>query len=167
VLAFWGAPDDMSDHAAAACDAALSIMTAVEGFNDSRRDHGLPTCSLRIGVHTGSVLVGNVGFEGRLNYTIIGDVANMAQRLEQAGHMFLEDRDAVTLASDKTLEAAGPSYLFESIDGAVHGVLENSMSARVLVELSDQLGDKVEERANLGRHGGGAVMVDVKREGLI
>jgi adenylate cyclase len=82
VMAFWGAPASNPDHAADACRAALACQRALRaaGFAD---DHGRPV-KVRIGINSGDMLVGNIGSEFRLNYTVIGDAVNVASRLESA-----------------------------------------------------------------------------------
>jgi class 3 adenylate cyclase/multisubunit Na+/H+ antiporter MnhB subunit len=85
VMAFWGAPDEQSDHAERACRAACAIAAVIQTDNKHRISIGEPSVDIRIGVHTGVVTVGNIGTTDRLNYTIIGDVVNVGQRLEQLG----------------------------------------------------------------------------------
>lgn len=83
VMAFWGAPEDQPDHAERACRAALAIRDAIETDNERRRAGGETPVRMRIGLHTGRAVVGNIGAPGRMNYTIVGDTVNVAQRLEQ------------------------------------------------------------------------------------
>jgi class 3 adenylate cyclase len=85
VMAFWGAPDRQSDSAERACRAARAIATAIHEDNKQRKAAGDPAVGIRIGIHTGMATVGNIGTPDRLNYTIIGDTANIGQRLEQLG----------------------------------------------------------------------------------
>src|SRR6266851_7385439 len=82
VMAFWGAPAANADHAVDACRAALACQRALRtsGLKD---DSGRPL-RVRIGVNSGDMLVGNIGSEFRLNYTVIGDAVNIASRLEGA-----------------------------------------------------------------------------------
>jgi adenylate cyclase len=82
VMAFWGAPAANADHAVDACRAALACQRALResGLTD---DSGRPL-RVRIGVNSGDMLVGNIGSEVRLNYTVIGDAVNVASRLEGA-----------------------------------------------------------------------------------
>jgi adenylate cyclase len=82
VMAFWGAPTAQADHALLCCRAALACRQAIEaaGVND---DDGHPL-QIRIGINSGRMLVGNIGSELRLNYTVIGDAVNVASRLEGA-----------------------------------------------------------------------------------
>jgi len=85
VMAFWGAPEDQPDHATRAARAALDVVARVSADNAERQAAGQPPVRLRIGIHSGPVVVGNIGAPGRVNYTIIGDTVNTAQRLEQLG----------------------------------------------------------------------------------
>jgi adenylate cyclase len=86
VMAFWGAPSAQIDHALRCCRAALAIRDALEhaGLAD---DQGKPL-QIRIGINSGRMLVGNIGSELRLNYTVIGDTVNVASRLEGANKQY-------------------------------------------------------------------------------
>ena len=90
VMAIWGAPERQVDIADRACRCALAIAKSMREENARRRDAGDPPVQLRIGIHVGRVVVGNIGSAGRVNYTVVGDAANVAQRLEEAGKAFGE-----------------------------------------------------------------------------
>ncbi len=85
VMAFWGAPDTQKDNADRACRAALAIREKIRADNIKRQSESKPAIHIRIGIHTGPAIVGNIGSSGRLNYTVIGDTVNTGQRLEQLG----------------------------------------------------------------------------------
>ena len=85
VMAFWGAPDRQEDHALRACRAAQAIAGEMETYNGRRRAAGLAPVKIRIGIHTGVAIVGNIGAPDRINYTIVGDTVNTCQRIEQLG----------------------------------------------------------------------------------
>lgn len=104
VMALWGAPDRPEDHADRACRAAIAIAAAIKADNARRRAAGLAPVRLRVGVHTGRVTVGNIGAPGRINYTVVGDAVNAAQRIESLGREFLDDDgEVVVLISGDTL----------------------------------------------------------------
>jgi class 3 adenylate cyclase/HAMP domain-containing protein len=103
VMAFWGAPGDDPDHAEHACRAALAIAEAFAADNRRRAKKGFRPVRLRIGIHTGLAVVGNVGAPGRINYTLIGDTVNAAQRLEQLGKDVKNESDCIVLASAATV----------------------------------------------------------------
>lgn len=104
VMAFWGAPEDQPDHAARACRAALEIAKALGEDNRRRRTSGEAPIRLRIGIHSGTAVVGNIGAPGRVNYTLVGDTVNVAQRLEGLAKELggEPDTDAVILVSKET-----------------------------------------------------------------
>jgi class 3 adenylate cyclase len=82
VMAFWGAPVEMEDHAEKACDTALIVQNNLHNLFRQWNDKGKIPFLTRIGIHTGNVIVGNLGYKERLNYTIVGDTVNVSSRLE-------------------------------------------------------------------------------------
>jgi adenylate cyclase len=107
VMAFWGAPEEQRDHADRACRAALAIRAAIHADNRRRSALGEGIVRLRIGIHTGRVVVGNIGSPGRMNYTVVGDAVNAAQRLESLGkEIGSGDAEVAILVSGATLGAA-------------------------------------------------------------
>lgn len=104
VMAFWGAPDAQPDHAARACRAARAIAAAMAEDNAERANRGAPPVRLRLGVHSGAMVVGNIGAPGRINYTIVGDAVNTGQRLEALGKEVAPDAEAVALCSAAVVE---------------------------------------------------------------
>jgi adenylate cyclase len=102
MMAFWGAPLPQPDHAARAVRAALLIRDRMLALGD------VPPLRLRLGLHTGPAMVGNIGSRDRLNYTLVGDTVNVAQRLEQLGKVVAPAEPMVILASSATAaHAAG------------------------------------------------------------
>ncbi|MCK6575270.1 hypothetical protein L6V77_29740 [Myxococcota bacterium] len=82
VMAFWGAPSPRPDHAVSAVRTALLLRRKLDALNVDRVREGRPPINTRIGLATGEVIVGNFGYENRLNYTVMGDTVNLASRLE-------------------------------------------------------------------------------------
>ncbi|MCB1885747.1 MAG: adenylate/guanylate cyclase domain-containing protein [Geminicoccaceae bacterium] len=110
VMAFWGAPGDGPDHAAQAARAALAIRDALaEARAEGRAEGDVP---IRIGLHTGSVLVGNIGAARRLDYTLVGETVNVAQHVEQLGRDLEDDertRIVMSAATAEAIEAHDPA----------------------------------------------------------
>ena len=127
VMAFWGAPEPVADHARAACFGALAVMQEVEGFNAERRGRGVPTCRMRIGLHTGTVLVGNVGFAGRVDYTAIGEAVNVAARLEQFGRHASADGDVLIVVSASCRAAAKDGFRWVALADGPRDVAAESV----------------------------------------
>jgi class 3 adenylate cyclase len=126
VMAFWGAPEPTADHARAACQGALAMAREVEAFNRARRAAGLDACRMRVGLHTGTVLVGNVGFAGRVDYTAIGEAVNIASRLEQFGRGAPRHGEVTIVASASCRTAALDGFLWLPLDGGPADVAADS-----------------------------------------
>jgi adenylate cyclase len=82
IMAVWGAPVAQEDHAARALSAAEDMMRFLETANEGWREKYDVEIRLGIGVNSGEAIVGNIGSDKRMEYTVIGDVVNVAARLE-------------------------------------------------------------------------------------
>lgn len=89
VMAFWGAPNLLEDHARRACMAALRVQAKVSAFNQAHlAETGESLLNVRIGIHSDAVVVGNIGSPERMSYTVLGDGVNVAARLEQVNKLY-------------------------------------------------------------------------------
>ena len=82
VMAIWGAPGDDPDHALHAVQAALKMAEVIKQDREAAEARGEPGFGIKIGIHTGDAVVGNVGSRDRVNYTAVGETVNIAARLE-------------------------------------------------------------------------------------
>ena len=82
VMAFWGAPGPCEEHATLAVKTAMEMIQALKSINESWLKSGFKPIRIGIGINTGKVIVGNIGSEMRLDYTVIGDNVNLASRIE-------------------------------------------------------------------------------------
>jgi adenylate cyclase len=128
VMAFWGAPARMDNPAAAACRAAMAIQEALAADNKERVAAGVAPVHVRVGIHIGPVVVGDIGAPNRINYTIVGDAVNAAQRLEGLGKTVNPDAEAIVLVSREVAEAA-PGFRF--VERGVHVVKGKEQSLDV------------------------------------
>ena len=110
-MAFWGAPDAQPDHAERACSAALAIRKALEEIGVDY--------SVKIAIHTGPLIVGNIGALGRMNYTVIGDTVNTCSRIETLAGSQQTDEQIKILISDTTAKQLGPGFRL-SLAGSFH-----------------------------------------------
>jgi class 3 adenylate cyclase len=108
IMGIWNAPAAREDHALSACRAAGTIRQAMHHV--ARPDGRTNGQFVRIGINSGVALVGNVGSAERLSYTAIGDVVNVASRLEALG----KELNAEILISDETRKFAGPAIVTQS-----------------------------------------------------
>jgi adenylate cyclase len=99
VMAFWGAPNQVENPAACACRSALAIQNAISADNARRVARRASPIRIRIGIHLGQVVVGDIGSPNRINYTIVGDAVNAAQRLESLGKAIDPEAEVITLMS--------------------------------------------------------------------
>jgi adenylate cyclase len=83
VMAFFGAPIDQPDHAERAVAAALKMRAEVEAWNRERAEKGEPPIEARIALNTGEAIVGEIGSERRVDYTVLGNAVNVAARMEE------------------------------------------------------------------------------------
>lgn len=133
LMVFWGAPDLQEDHALRACRAACAIAGALAADNAARAAAGRPTARIRIGLHSGPVVVGNIGAPGRINYTIVGDTVNTCQRLESLGREFDRGDAATVLVSEATARAVGDAFTLEPVGSyEVKGRREQVRAFRLL-----------------------------------
>jgi len=111
VMAFWGAPLDSPLAAGDACRAALSVLDALGTVNTSLGARGLGPISMRIGLHTGDAIVGNLGSDRLFDYTVVGDTVNLASRLESANKFF----STGIMVSAETLRDAGAAFIVREL----------------------------------------------------
>lgn len=91
IIAFWGAPTIQTDHARLACLASIDMKKALVPLREKWMAEGKPDISVRQGLNSGPMVVGNMGSAQRMNYTIMGDTVNLASRLEGANKAYASD----------------------------------------------------------------------------
>lgn len=111
IIAFWNAPLAQADHAERAVKTALRCQTALSEMRPAVQARIGKSLFMRIGLNTGKVVVGNMGSRNRFNYTILGDAANLAARLEGINKQF----GTYTLVSETTAQAMGPALAAREI----------------------------------------------------
>jgi adenylate cyclase len=115
IMAFWNAPEPDPDHIANACRAALQAAAAGNQLSEKWRGRGRPGFRTRFGLHTGLAVVGNVGARERINYTLVGAVANQASRLEGMNKVYGTE----ILASGEVAGATIDRFVWRHIDRIV------------------------------------------------
>lgn len=120
VMAFWGAPGQVDNPAVSAARAALEIQKAIAADNQQRISGGLKPVRIRIGIHSGMVVVGDIGAPERINYTIVGDAVNTAQRLEGLGKIVDPEAESIALVSESIARSLTTEFSLK--DNGLHSV---------------------------------------------
>jgi class 3 adenylate cyclase len=122
IMAYWGPPFvDEADHARFGCLAAMEMIERIATLRQEIPEllgvRGTPMekCDLRIGVATGEALVGSIGSDVMMSYTVMGDVVNLASRLEGANKLY----GTRNLISGRTIAASGAAFEVREIDRVV------------------------------------------------
>lgn len=138
IMAFWGAPAPQDDAPERACEAALRCAACVDRLNSVWRTHGRPEMNTRFGIHTGEVVVGNLGSSERMNYSVIGDNVNLASRLEGVNKFY----GTRILISESTYLKVKDHFHFRLVDkvavkGRDHGVRIFELLGRIGTPLAE------------------------------
>jgi adenylate cyclase len=112
IIAFFGAPNTLEDHAARACKACVDMQKRLVELRAKWKAEDRPELNMRIGLNTGSAVVGNMGSKNRMDYTMMGDAVNTAARLEGANKVY----GTYTMISDATYIAAKDEIFVRELD---------------------------------------------------
>ena len=120
VMAFWGAPLPDADHALHAVQAALDMVEVMRALKADFANRGLPELTIGIGINTGPMIVGNMGSEFRVGYTVMGDAVNLGSRLEGMSKQY---ETAIVVGEHTVVKV--PNFRFRELDRVrVKGKLE-------------------------------------------
>lgn len=124
IMAFWGAPLEVPNQAHSACISALLCQAGLSSLNTKRKESGKSTFLTHFGIHSGEVIVGNIGTLERMNYTVIGDAVNAAARIQ---HLNENYRTSI-LITKEVQQKLGKEFLTRPLDIiAVRGKKEKSI----------------------------------------
>ena len=112
IIAFFGAPNDLKNHAGIACKACIDMQKRLAELRQIWKSQNKPELKMRIGLCTGPAVVGNMGSRNRMDYTMMGDTVNTAARLEEANKTF----GIYTLIGETTYKAMDNNILTREID---------------------------------------------------
>ncbi|MDD5223154.1 MAG: adenylate/guanylate cyclase domain-containing protein [bacterium] len=115
IMAVWGAPLTLPDHARRACITALEMMKRLKVLQQGWEERKLPPINIGIGVNTGPMSVGNMGSEMLFDYTVIGDSVNLASRLEGLN----KEYGTNIIVSEGTYQETKDEFVFRVMDRVV------------------------------------------------
>ena len=145
IMAFWNAPKDVVDHPDRAMRTAIIMQRRMNVLNERwcAANADFEPLKVRIGVHTGEVVVGNVGGEDRFDYSAIGDAVNLAARLEPANKTY----DTLNMVSEVTLAAGRAEYRVRELDLIAVKGKEDPVKVYELLEMAGVELDGAKEKA--------------------
>jgi adenylate cyclase len=111
VMAFWGAPVDLPNHAHLAVKTAMEMAGAVRKINEEHRAKGIPEIGVGIGLNTGAMCVGDMGSNNRRAYTVIGDAVNLGSRLEGLSKTY-----GVDIVVSETTRKLATEFAWQELD---------------------------------------------------
>ena len=151
IMAYWGPPfTDEADEARLACLAAIDMMDRIGGLRKELPEllgvRTIPTeCDLRIGIATGDALVGSIGSEFMMSFTVMGDTVNLASRLESANKFY----GTRCLVSQATIAAAAQAVEAREIDRLV---VAGQTRPQIVFEIMGRAGELSAEQIALRAH---------------
>ena len=151
IMAYWGPPfADEADEARLACLAAIDMMDRIGGLRQELPEllgvRSIPTeCDLRIGIATGEALVGSIGSEFMMSFTVMGDTVNLASRLESANKVY----GTRCLVSHATIAAAAQAVEAREIDRLV---VAGQTRPQTVFEIMGRAGELSPEQIALRAH---------------
>ena len=151
IMAYWGPPfTDEADEARLACLAAIDMMDRIGGLRKELPEllgvRTIPTeCDLRIGIATGEALVGSIGSEFMMSFTVMGDTVNLASRLESANKFY----GTRCLVSQATIAAAAQAVEAREIDRLV---VAGQTRPQIVFEIMGRAGELSAEQIALRAH---------------
>ncbi len=147
VMAFWGAPVFHPEHAEQAVGAGLAMLKALEKLNVDFQKKNWPEVKIGVGINSGMMSVGNMGSKFRMAYTVLGDVVNLASRLEGITKMY-----GVSFIVGEATAHAARRYAYREIDRVRVKGKERGVTILEPLGLEEELPREVLERAGRFQH---------------
>ena len=145
IVTFFGAPLELPDHALRACTSAVLMKRLEADMNRKIMEQGLSPAPLftRIGVNSGEMVVGNMGTERKMNYTIMGNEVNIASRLEGVNKLY----NTWILASEETVKECGGRVLARRLDRIRVAGINEPVRIYEIIELAEAASPHMRELA--------------------
>ena len=147
IVSFFGAPIELKDHAMRACTSAIIMKRLENEVNKRVLENGISPSKLltRIGINTGDMVVGNMGTQKKMNYTIISNAVNLASRLEGVNKQY----GTWILTSDSTIQETGGQLFTRRLDRIRVVGIDEAVRIHEILELKSDASDALYERVYL------------------
>jgi class 3 adenylate cyclase len=147
IISFFGAPLELDDHALRACTAGIIMKRMEKDVNRYTLEKGISPSPLltRIGINTGDMVVGNMGTQKKMNYTIISNAVNLASRLEGVNKQY----GTWVLASDSTIQETKGKLLTRRLDRVKVVGINEAVRIHEVLELKSDATDALFEQVYL------------------
>ncbi|MDR0301300.1 MAG: adenylate/guanylate cyclase domain-containing protein [Treponema sp.] len=147
IVSFFGAPLELDDHALRACTAGIIMKRMEKDINKYVLEKGISPSPLltRIGINTGDMVVGNMGTQKKMNYTIISNAVNMASRLEGVNKQY----ETWVLATDSTIQETRGKLLTRRLDRVKVVGINEAVRIHEILELKSDATDALFEQIYL------------------
>jgi class 3 adenylate cyclase len=147
IVSFFGAPLELDDHAMRACTAGIIMKRIENDVNKYVLEKGISPSPLltRIGVNTGEMVVGNMGTQKKMNYTIISNAVNLASRLEGVNKVY----GTWILAADSTIQETKGKLLTRRLDCVRVVGINETVRIHEIIELKSDATDALFEQVYL------------------
>ena len=139
VMAYWNAPKNCEEHAFKSCKAAIQGLHNLSFLQKEWARLNKPIFVARIGINTGNVVLGNIGTEEHLSYTVMGDNVNLASRLEGLNKTY----GTSIIITDSTLKACGDKLVTRPIDLVAVKGKEKKILAHELLGITNETSSKI------------------------
>jgi class 3 adenylate cyclase len=150
IMAFFGAPLDLPDHALRACVASINVKRLEKTVNKHVMEKGISPSPLltRIGINSGEMVVGNMGTQKKMNYTIISNAVNLTSRLEGINKQY----GTWILASEAVVRETGDRILARRLDRIRVVGIQEPVRIYEILEMKANTSDALNERVRLFHH---------------
>jgi len=147
IIAFFGAPLELPDHAIRACATAVVMKRLESDVNKYVMENGISPSPLltRIGINSGDMVVGNMGTQKKMNYTIISNAVNLAARLEGVNKQY----GTWILATENTVKETEGKFLTRRLDRIRVVGINEPVQIYEIVETMEQAPDALREKIEL------------------
>ncbi|MCG8569923.1 MAG: adenylate/guanylate cyclase domain-containing protein [Spirochaetes bacterium] len=135
IMAFWGAPVPIKDHALQACRSAIHCQKLLKTLRLDWKRKNQPLFHSRIGINTGVVVVGNIGHENRFDYTVVGDPVNIASRLESLNKYYGTN----IIIGEQTYKSARQDLIARKLDTVKLYGADKGLDVYELIDIKEEI----------------------------